>query len=53
MLYPIFTLLFDQEYLKLTEDKIAISYKTYKYDDPDDMQEIIDKKLTPGILTTR
>ena len=48
MLYPVYELLFDKDYLALTEDEIAISYKTYK---SDDMQAIIDEKLTPGIKT--
>ena len=34
--------------LELTEDQIAISYKTYKSDRADDRQVIIDEKLAPG-----
>ena len=48
MMWPIYQLLFDTNYLKLTEDEIAISYKTYKSDSADDMQTIVDDKLTPG-----
>ena len=53
MLAPIYQLLLGKdEYwgpsLKLTEDQIAISYKTYKLDNDDDMQAIVDEKLTPG-----
>ena len=33
--------------LELTEDQVEITYKTYKSDDPDDMQAIIDQKLAP------
>ena len=56
MLAPIYNLLFgenknDRPSLELTEDQIAISYKTYQSDNADDMQEIIEEKLTPGIIT--
>ena len=49
MIFPIYQLLCG-DFLALTEDQIAISYKTYKSDFPDDMQAIIDGKLTPGIV---
>ena len=48
MLYPIYELLF--YFLDLAEDQIAISYKTYKSVDENDMQAIFDEKLTPGIM---
>ena len=53
MLAPIYKLLFwkhntDEPSLELTEDQTAISYRTYKGDFEDDMQAIIDEKLTPG-----
>ena len=59
MLAPIYNLLFakhgyynglgrSQPSLELTEDQIIISYKTYKTDNPADMQEIIDQKICPG-----
>ena len=59
MLAPIYKLLFGKhkhyigvgEYvqsLELTEDQIAISYKTYKSHNPADMQEIVDQKLAAG-----
>ena len=53
MLAPIYKLLFQhfsEPLLELTEDQVAISYKTYKTDNADDMQAIIDGKLTPGII---
>ena len=50
MLWPIYQLLCNSYFLSLTEDQIAISYKTYKSADADDMQTIIDDKLTPGIM---
>ena len=58
MLAPIYNLLFaenknDRPSLELTEDRIAISYKTYKSYDADDMQKITDEKLTPGIITRK
>ena len=53
MLYPVYKLLFDKDYLALTEDQIAISYKTYKSDNENDMQAIIDQKLTPGIMARK
>ena len=60
MLYPIYQLLFgkyDNLYsgpsLELTEDQVAVSYKTYKSNDENDMQAIIDDKLTPGITTRK
>ena len=46
MLYPIYELLFD--YLALADTQISISYKTYKRDNEDDMQAIVDGNLTPG-----
>ena len=46
MLYPIYELLFD--YLALADNQISISYKTYKRDNEDDMQAIVDGNLTPG-----
>ena len=49
MLYPIYELLFYYGYLNLTEDQIAISYKTYRSAGEADMQAIFDHKLTPGI----
>ena len=57
MLAPIYQLLFgenngglldDEPSLELTEDQIAISYKTYKSHNPADMQEIVDQKLAAG-----
>ena len=58
MLYPIYQILlgenvnsYNEPSLELTEDQIAISYKTYKSDDGNDMQAIIDQKLTPGKTT--
>ena len=50
MLAPIDQLLFRNysSSLKLTEDQIAISYKTYKLNNADDRQEIVDERLTPG-----
>ena len=56
MLAPIYQLLFGEhtdynenyKSLELTEDQISITYKTYKTDEPAEMQEIIDQKLTPG-----
>ena len=47
---PIYRLLFQDwaDSLKLTEDQVTVSYKTYKTDDQSDMQEIIDQQLTPG-----
>ena len=58
MLYPIYQLLFGKmawrdPVLKLTENQIAISYKTYKSDNADDMQAIIDQKLAPGTMTRK
>ena len=63
MLYPIYDLLFGEKendkgdwrrpFLELTEDQIAISYKTYKTDDPNDMQAITDGNLAPGIMTRK
>ena len=57
MLAPIYSLLFaknglyNNHSLELTEDQIAISYRTYKSNNTDDMQAIIDGKLTPGKTT--
>ena len=55
MLAPIYYLLFREDKswgrgpsLELTEDEIAISYRKYKSHDVNDMQAIIDQKLTPG-----
>ena len=50
MLAPIYKLLFGtwSRDLLLTEDQIAISYKTYKNHNPADMQEIVDQKLAAG-----
>ena len=50
MLAPIYKLLFGRwsHNLLLTEDEIAISYKTYKSDNEADMQEIVDQKLAAG-----
>ena len=55
MLFPIYQLLFGEheqrgyeQSLKLTEDQISISYKTYKSNRADDRQVIIDEKLAPG-----
>ena len=54
MLAPIYQLLFGEHQgwhttsLELTEDQIAISYKTYKSHNPADMQEIVDQKLAAG-----
>ena len=50
MLEPIYRLLFAPYQLALTENQICISYKTYKSNDLDDMQAIIDQKLSPGII---
>ena len=53
MLYPIYQLIFGKNMpsLALREDQVSIKYEVYKCDDPDDMQAIIDGKLTPGITT--
>ena len=56
MLAPVYQLLFGKHMsflnpepsLELTEDQVAISYKTYKLDNADDRQAIVDGKLTPG-----
>ena len=48
MLAPVYRLLFDEYKLSLTEDQIVINYKTYEINEADDMQEIVDQKLTPG-----
>ena len=58
MLYPIYNLLLGRQErwnpsLELNEDEISISYKVYKTADEDDMQTIIDDKLTPGLLTRK
>ena len=60
MLAPVYQLLFGENKphhylpsLELTEDQVAISYKTYKSDDANDIQAIIDQKLTPGIRTQK
>ena len=52
MLAPVYDLLFNEK-VALSEDQIAISYKTYKSDDANDMQAIIDQKLTPGKRTEK
>ena len=57
MLFPIYHLLFGEHEkyelgdpsLELTEDQIAVSYKTYKNVSKADMQAIVDHKLTPGM----
>ena len=54
MMYPIYQVLFGVDYpdvpsLELAEDQIVITYKTYKSDNADDMQAIVDQKLAPGI----
>ena len=57
MLAPIFELLFyepNDNYkgrLALTEDQVVISYKTYKSNEPTDMQAIVDQKLAPGKIS--
>ena len=48
MLAPIFDLLFRSDYLGLGKTQVTIFYKTYKTDDPADMQAIIDQKQAPG-----
>ena len=48
MLAPIHTLLFDQSLLGLSKQQVSIFYKTYKSNNPVDMQAIIDQKLSPG-----
>ena len=58
MMYPIYQVLFGVDYpdvpsLELAEDQIVITYKTYKSDNADDMQAIIDGRLTPGIMTRK
>ena len=58
MLRPVYELLFGKNEiyrpsLELTEDQVAIGYKTYKSDDANDIQAIIDQKLTPGIQTEK
>ena len=60
MLHPIYQLLFGEynpdftdPYLKLTENQIAVNYKTYRSNDADDMQAIVDGKLTPGIFSKK
>ena len=58
MLAPVYQLLFGKHMtfvnpepsLELTEDQIAISYKTYKSNKADDRQAIVDGKLAPGKL---
>ena len=64
MIYPIYHLLFGEHKdsydrfgnrvfepsLELTEDQVAISYRTYESADTGDMQTILDHKLTPGIM---
>ena len=49
MLQPVYELLFDGHRLVLTEDQVAISYKTYKTSDEKDRQSVVDQKLAPGI----
>ena len=61
MIFPIYQLLFGkheeenwkQPSLELVEDQVAISYKTYKSDDENDMQGITDQKLTPGRIAKK
>ena len=58
MLAPIYYLLFGENEslgpsLELTEDQVALSYKTYKSDDANAMQAVIDQKLTPGNRTKK
>ena len=36
--------------LELAENETVIYYKTYKTDDPDNMQAIIDQNLAPGTV---
>ena len=48
MLSPVYELLFESDELALTEGQVTIGYKTYKADNPVDMQEIIDQQLAPG-----
>ena len=60
MLAPVYRVLFAKNgkeswlvnpSLELTEDQIAISYKTYKSNRAVDRQTIIDESLTPGKMT--
>ena len=61
MIFPIYQLLFGkhekenwkQPSLELVQGQVAISYKTYKSDDENDMQGIIDQKLTPGRIARK
>ena len=58
MLAPIYDLLFDKHAnqrpsLELTEDQVAISYKSYRSCNSYDMQDIVDGKLTPGMITRK
>ena len=48
MLEPIYFLLFGIQGLILNEENIAITYKTYRSDCPDEMQAMVDQKLAPG-----
>ena len=52
---PIYKLMFgknnyykNEPSLELTEDQVAISYKSYRSADPRDMKVISDQKLAPG-----
>ena len=58
MIYPVYQLLFGQKHnddykpsLKLKENQVDISYKTYRTDDDSDVSAINDQQITPGIMT--
>ena len=57
MLAPIYQLLFGENELRhwmktleLVEDQVIVFYKTYKTNNRDNMQAIVDQKLAPGKL---
>ena len=51
MLEPVYRLLFGRNTanLGLTRDQVKVYYRTYKLNDPDDLQTITDQKLAPGM----
>ena len=53
MLAPIYELLFNKTYdsLLLNQDQVKISYKTYKTEESNEMQEIVDQQLAPGTVS--
>ena len=58
MLAPIYRLLFGQctpysaNSLELTEDQVAVTYKTYRTDDPAALKAVVDQKLAPGKMAS-